>query len=436
VFYRDHSLRSVTFQDDSQLEEIQEGAFANCTGLSGIQLPDSVAILSQRSFSWLFRLAHVGLGAGIELQELPEKLFWRAESLLHVFIPSGIEEIGDQCFEGSCQLLEVSFDKYSVLSRIGARAFHQCFGLQTFTVPKSIRFLGEACFGDCTELTSVKFASETVLDASEPVLETSQSIRETSQSILETIGDYCWSGCCRLKSICVPPTVVHFGRACFAGCSALPKNPFCDHVMFDSIPSSSFQESGLQNFEVMGAICRLADFSFAECQFLQSVSFGQSGSVRVFGIGAFCRSNLKKMVFPDSLERLEFMCFQGCSELAEIVFGRDSHLKRIDKLCFQGCWQIRQVFLPSGLEFVGPLCFAGCSSLVIAAFSPNSQLRILSESAFAGCGTIALTVPAGLTSTPDAKFDRYGELIDLTDLSLPGEYFPDPHRFNRFGTGQ
>ena len=81
---------------------IGANAFADCTNLTGIQLPDSIREISEGSFKNCSNLLEVELPEG--LTQIPKNVFHNCQSLESINIPEGVKEIGAYAF-GACSNL-------------------------------------------------------------------------------------------------------------------------------------------------------------------------------------------------------------------------------------------------------------------------------------------------------------------------------------------
>ena len=135
-------------------------AFAMCTGLKEVRLPDGLKIISSNLF-W-------GC-TGLERVELPDSIteiwgssdwmtggrensgaFAGCASLKSITIPPNVKEIPYNTFQNCTSLEEVSIpDGVTV---IGERAFRNCVNLKHVTLPSSLKTLGRTAFDGCTAL--------------------------------------------------------------------------------------------------------------------------------------------------------------------------------------------------------------------------------------------------------------------------------------------
>ena len=88
---------------------------------------------------------------------------------------------------------------------------------------------------------------------------------------------------------------------------------------------------------------------------------------------AFCRgrTNIVKVVLPDSITAIGDGAFAGCTGLKEVIFGND--LEKIGKEAFAGCTSLEKLELPEQISQIGEEAFAGCSRLTLTGGSSEWQ---------------------------------------------------------------
>ena len=118
-------LTKVTFADNSTLDGIAEGVFANCTALTEINLPKSITSIGREAFE-------------------------NCSSLTSITIPQKVYKIDIDAFSGCTSLSKVTFDEGSCLSEIAGNAFRNCTGLTNITIPKSVKAIGFNAFSGCS----------------------------------------------------------------------------------------------------------------------------------------------------------------------------------------------------------------------------------------------------------------------------------------------
>ena len=182
-------------------------AFAECSSLTSITIPDSVTAIGDCAFLL-------------------------CNSLTSVTIPSSVTSIGNQAFSFSDSLANISVDsnnayyksidgnlytkdgktlvqyavsktdsKFSIpnnVTNICASAFANCISLTSITIPDSVTTIGHDAFTNCISLTSI-----TIPDS------------------VTRIDNAAFFGCSNLTSITIPDSVTRIDGNAFFGCSNL-----------------------------------------------------------------------------------------------------------------------------------------------------------------------------------------------------------------------
>ena len=150
---------------------IGEWAFAYCSGLTSVTIPNSV----------------ISIGEGA---------FYGCSSLTSITIPNSVTLIGGGAFAWCISLTSVTIPN-SVTS-IGNSAFAYCSGLTSVTIPNSVTSIGGSAFSGCSGLTSVTIGNS-----------------------VTSIGNYAFDWCNSLTSVTIGNSVTSIGGAAFYGCNGL-----------------------------------------------------------------------------------------------------------------------------------------------------------------------------------------------------------------------
>lgn len=209
AFVGNTSMEVLKFKGD-KVEEIAYRAFAECTNLEEVKLPDSVTELGNGAFSnctsletvtFGENLAKLGIGvfAGCEELErikvdkdndnfmtddaclynadktklilmLPERekntysmpstvtdiaeyAFWGCDNLESITLSSNLQRIPDYSFF-NCQSLESVVIPYSVKT-IDVKAFSDCVSLESVTIPSTVTYIHDTAFNGCKRLNMI-----------------------------------------------------------------------------------------------------------------------------------------------------------------------------------------------------------------------------------------------------------------------------------------
>ena len=231
-------LTSLTIP--SGVTVIRDGAFSGCSGLTSLTLPSSVTWISWHAFEGCSGLTSltipssvtsIGGGAfagcsGLTSLTIPSgvtSIGWGAfkgcSGLTSLTIPSGVTSIDDQTFYGCSGLTSLTIP--SSVTSIGRYAFYGCSGLTSLTIPSGVTSIGDHAFYRCSGLTSLTIPSG-VTSIGNSVFEGCSGLTSlTIPSSVTSIGNYAFVGCSGLTSLTIPSGVTSIGNYAFVGCSGL-----------------------------------------------------------------------------------------------------------------------------------------------------------------------------------------------------------------------
>ena len=126
----------VTYESvEYSVTSIGQFAFANCSGLISVTIPNSVTSIGGGAFSY-------------------------CSSLTSVTIPNSVTSIGGGAFSYCSSLTSITIPN-SVTS-IGNSAFYECSGLSSVTIGSGIKNIYGSAFASCPDLTDVICYAENV----------------------------------------------------------------------------------------------------------------------------------------------------------------------------------------------------------------------------------------------------------------------------------
>ena len=233
-----------------RVPSIGNNAFYNCTGLTSIEIPNSVTSIGNNAFSHCSKLVSVVIPNSVTT--LGEYAFCGCNGLTSVVISSGITRLERSVFDSCYNLTSVEIP--DGVTSIGKWAFSNCYALKSVTIPNSVTTIEEAAFSVCLELTNIVIPSSVtnigarafgqcnklagiVVDAENTVYDSRDNcnaIIKTSTNTLicgsnETvipnsvtrIGDNAFTERTGLTSIEIPNSITNIGEYAFYGCTAL-----------------------------------------------------------------------------------------------------------------------------------------------------------------------------------------------------------------------
>ena len=294
---------SITFENSKySVTSIREYAFALCTGLTSVTIPNSVTSIGEGAFNG-------------------------CSCLTSVTIPNSVTSIGGSAFNGCSGLTSVTIPN-SVTS-IGICAFYECSGLTTVKIPNSVTSIGFEAFGGCSGLTSVE-------------------IPNTVTSI-----EYgAFSGCSGLTSVTIPNSVTSIGDYVFSGCTGITQSIIVND-MFVFLPT------GYEgHYSIPENISTIIGGAFSECSGLTSVTI--PNSVISIGNEAFLGCcGLTSVTIPNSVTNIGERAFYGCSNLTSVTIPNS--VTSIGNEAFYGCSGLISVTIPNSVTNIGDHAFWNCN---------------------------------------------------------------------------
>lgn len=182
-------IRAVKFEIGSQIKELGQFVFRNCSELEEINLPEGIVNLGYRAFAQCANLKKITIPSSVATGE---QIVGKKGAITYVEFAKGTTTIPMNILRYAGTLEEVKM--YSGVKTIGKRAFYQCKKLKTISLPDSIESIETSAFNECISIAKL-----------------------TLPSSLKKIGDYAFKNCTALMVLKIKKTVKSIGVGAFAG---------------------------------------------------------------------------------------------------------------------------------------------------------------------------------------------------------------------------
>jgi hypothetical protein len=206
---------------------IENGAFAQCTGLTGITLAARLTTLEFSAFSGCTSLTSVVIPNRVT--SISDGAFENCTGLTNVILGNNVTNIGQFAFASCSSLPAITLP--DDLAIIDIEAFQNCFDLTSVTIPHRVKTIGNNAFSG-TGLTNIAIGSG-----------------------VTNLGSYAFANCLRLTNVAIPGSVIRIGPGVFAECSALTNVTIGNGVRF--IGDSAFSEAGLGNVTIPASVTNI-----------------------------------------------------------------------------------------------------------------------------------------------------------------------------------
>ena len=289
--------------DGKKVTGIGRMAFASCTTLTDVTIPDSVTSIGDWAFS-------------------------DCDTIVSVKIPDTVTYLGEYAFRSCSSLKSVHIPKG--IKTIEMRAFLSCSSLESLTIPENITSIGLGAFSLCKKLTDV-----------------------TIPGNVKTVGEDAFSNCTELLNVTISDGVTSIGKSAFASCYLLKNITIADSVT--SIGEDAFYWcSDLTSVKLPKNLGKINSYTFRFCKGLTDISIpdGVTSIDRCAFMG--CEA-LTKVIIPKSVTVIDESAFYGCKVLTDVAIPEG--VTTIGEDAFCGCTALLSVKIPESVTAIDSHAF-------------------------------------------------------------------------------
>lgn len=417
------------------ITSIGAGIFDGMPALRSVALSSTVTTIDASAFE-NSTLESINLEA---ITSIGERAFAGCTGLSTIKVPQGVTTIAKEAFAGCTGVSVIQF--HNNITAINASAFEGCTELATLVLPKNIATIGEKAFGGCTKISNDIKLPDTITSINASAFEgitgdkifysvVNNHLNNAAIEAGETYGDeYAWTsyeskvGDNAYAVVRSDGTLEIFGSgelyeyasqdeyAWNADRSRISKVVIADGIT--NIPDYAFYEcASLDAADIPNSVDSIGNSAFYGCRALKSVEI--PNSVTTIGDSAFylCQS-IESIVIPDSVTSIDAKAFCNCSSLKTVEMSQNVTL--LSDSVFGYCYVLKSINIPDGIVAIGAKAFDQCHALESIVL-PES-LTSIGEGAFSGCYALkSINIPSGVTSIGrHAFFNGYS----LRSIVLP-----------------
>ena len=337
AFFNKSDVTGITFGENTNIKNIGQFAFANCSYLTAISLPDSLETLGDNAF------ASCRLLSG------------------EIVIPDGVKEIPQNAFSYCAQITGVKLG--DGVKSIGKMAFTDCKALASVELPDGLLSIGEYAFSKCESLESVELGEKLEAIGAYAFSANAKITEVVIPDAVKTIGEGAFFDCSALENVTLGAGVETFGMGAFHSTKIWELNPGENEVYvgkwFVGLKDASAAVLNLRP-DTVG----IANFALVNNKNLSVVTL--PNSVKLIGEAAFAQSNISNIAIGSGVEVIGEQAFIGCEKLSVVILGsfdtvegtiEFSSLKTIGNYAFQECSMLESIEMPDTLKSVGTYAF-------------------------------------------------------------------------------
>lgn len=372
---------------DKPIVGVVDNGFKDCTGLTGVLMPDSIIGIGSHAFADCNNLTRVNCSPYVQIGK---SAFWNCAALEQIQLPQSMEVLESSVFYGCSALEELTLPEN--LREIGMYTVYGCASLRSLEIPKTTEEIDPTAFGGCSSLASLTVAEGNAVYYSE------------SNCILRKEDKELVAGC---AASVIPASAASIGEEAFSN------------------------RGGLTEITIPGNIKTIGRRAFWKCIDLRAVHIeegveeigGNKISAELVDMGIFYGSALEELEIPASVRYLSGDLTVNCAELTSLTVAEGNAvyysennciLRKEDKEVVAGC---KTSVIPQEASGIGAYAFAaipveemdipeGVTEIGRSAFRESalkrvslpSTLKIIGGNAFLGCtGLIEVSIPYGVT---------------------------------------
>ncbi len=417
---------------------ISDGAFANCTAMKWLFIPETVTCnykstafkgcaytlaLNQPTVSgWSGSTFLTGIELGDAVVTISDGAFSECTGILSVTIPENVamtdrSSASRSPFYGCSSLQEATVECERLgnwFNSLSSSLKKLHLGSKVKEITKPSRF----SIGDFSGLEAITVdAGNTVFDSREgtnAIIETATNTLLTGcrttqipQSVT-AIGSSAFLNQSALTELTIPAAVTSIGDGAFNGCTGLKQV-----TSFIEIP---FSTSAFESSTKSSAVLRVP---YLKTRYYKNVSgwdftniTEMDGTPEQMAAITFADPEAKRICVEKYDRNGDGEISMGEAELVTTIADfRSTDLISFDELkfftnvttiqsnAFSGCKNLTSIMLPEGLTEIGSYAFKNCSSL--KSITLPEGLTTIGGEAFNGAGLVSMTLPSTLTSIGD-----------------------------------
>ncbi|MBR1666901.1 MAG: leucine-rich repeat protein [Bacteroidaceae bacterium] len=400
------ALTSIEIPDG--ITTIGSNAFSGCTGLTAMTLPKTVTAFGENAFAGLENIADVWCvaepatmtwdGTGFMPSKATQMHVTIADDWTEQFPTANVTFVGDMTrfrytatgkdsksfydlskFTGANEMVAHDFNAETgegsvifkgVVTALGGYVFDQNDLFTSLTIPSSVTSIGSDAFARCDNLTTVSLPN-TVTSLGNYLFWRSTSLTTVNIPTapeLTRLPEIMFSGCTSLADITIPDNITTIGYSAFSGCTAMTSIYIPASVA--TIESKAFDGCTALEKVITPSI---ADWCGINYTGNNAESNPLTYAHHLFVGSKESNTEVTDLVVPAGVEEIKALAFYGFSAMTSLTLP--TTVTKLGNYAFYNCTGLTEVTLPEGVEDIGRGVFDGCTSLTSMVL-PSTLTRI------------------------------------------------------------
>lgn len=397
------------------------------------------------------------------ITKIGERAFAECTNLAELVIPDGckISRIECDAFNGCISLPKIDLEKLTSLTFIGEDAFVCCEALKEVNLPEAATSLASGVFAGCINLKKIHLPEKITKIPDNFFLGDINLIDFNVPSNITSLGEYCFSGCTSIDYFTISNKVTSVGKNAFNGCYNIKIIAHYNNYWNSIVSQGGFTSDQIYQINVDNIKTNIADYTFENYKKLENVYFDKIGTSKITNIGvgafrgceslinltppescitiqdwAFAGTKIKEFIFPKNVIRIAGDLFNGNTNLKKVTFNNSptescenafknctnlseislpDTLKTLGKGMFTNCSSLKTINIPTSISKIEDNCFIGCKSL--DNISIGSNVSIIGNGAFSECLSLnSISISSSVVEIDNSCFEN---CTSLTEVIIP-----------------
>ena len=431
------SLKTISLGEGKVITSF---AFAGCTGVEAINLPEGVTEFGDYAFDGCTSLKTIDIpsttlvkigqyalsGTAIEVVELPTTLEYIGYGALegcNKISSLTLPFLGESPADGNGTIAHIFGSDMAVaeskiplslntitlvpltpIASLPKNAFRDCQGASVISFPSTVTYIGEAAFVNCKKITSLDLTNVEYVGA-DAFSGCSLLSAVTFSTKLLTIGDFAFENS-GIAVLDLPNSVAYIGTGIISECQSIVsiKVPFLGSEYTSSGNNNIAYLFGAQSTKLDNVPTslttitismpfyegKIANDAFYGCTNVSSFNF--MPGIEKIGANAFAKCAKLSSFNFSSITSIGTRAFEGTG-LTDALLG--DGIKILDDGVFLNCTSLDEVYLPEGLLLIGDSTF---ENTALTEIDLPSSIETIFSGAFRNTKLTNLTVPSTVES--------------------------------------
>lgn len=396
--------------------------FCNSTKLSEINFsyPEVIDTVGRNAFKGTV-LTKYPLAGATACSEIGDSAFASCTQLSELVLPDSVYRVDANAFKDCTSLQTLKIGKFT--SILDKNCFSGCKSLKTVELNNYLSSIGGGAFSDCSSLVSfpklpdslsdwVAYDSSTGVGFGNGVFSGCISLLEINlPSTLTKVPKSTFSGCKALKTVTLGDNITEIQEFAFSNCSNLQS--ITTNSKIDVVGTKAFSGCSSLRTLVSNSYSVLGDYAYENCSSIVSVSNLEAEEC---GIGVFSGCTALQTAYLGTTFNsiIPKSMFLGCTSLADVRGKSFNTINLVKAGAFSGCTSLKQINFPA-VVILEDSAFKDCSSL-IKICDGDIVASDYGNNCFYGCTSLKQNVNMTASTIGKSAFSKSG----ITSLRITG----------------